>query len=327
MTTMRGLGLVTGILLAHVVAAAAPAPAAEPNWPATLVIGTASPGGTYQVYGRGLARILTRELRLPVAARSTGGPAENIQLLENGEIQIAFVTMGVALQAWNGTEPWTQGREYRAMRAIFPMYDTPFHFIARSDSGITGLREINGREIGVGPEGGTAAAYVPRLLTTLGLAASPVHGSWEMLAGRLQAQELDVMAVAAGVPFPAVAGLEAHKQIRHLPLAAEQILALRVAMPELTPSRIPPGAYPSLQKSYDTVGLYNFAVAHRDLPADLVYRLVKATFDQHDELVEIHPAAAATVPANFIHNTFLPYHDGAIRYYGNTAATGVLFAD
>lgn len=327
MTTMRGLGFVGGILLTFVVAGTAPAPAAEPNWPATLVIGTASPGGTYQVYGQGLARILTRELRLPVAARSTGGPAENIQLLEAGEIQIAFVTMGVALQAWNGTEPWTQGQQYRAMRAMFPMYDTPFHFIARSDAEITELREIGGREIGVGPEGGTAAAYVPRLLTTLGLVTSPVHGSWEALAGRLEAQELDVMAVAAGVPFPAVAGLEARGQIRHLPLTAEQIVALRLAMPELTPSRIPPGAYPSLHESYGTVGLYNFAVAHRDLPDDLVYRLVKTTFDRHDELVEIHPAAAATIPANFIHNTFLPYHDGATRYYGNTAASGVLFAD
>ena len=41
-------------------------------------------------------------------------------------------------------------------------------------------------------------------------------------------------------------------------------------------------------------------------------------------MLEIHPAAAATVPGNFVHNTFLPYHDGAIRYYGNTFASGVL---
>ena len=98
-------------------------------------------------------------------------------------------------------------------------------------------------------------------------------------------------------------------------------------MPELTPSVIPAGSYPSLMTNYATVGLYNFAVAHRDVPDDLVYRLVKVVFDHHEELMEVHPAAAATVPGNFVHNTFLPYHDGAVRYYGNAVASGVALAD
>src|SRR5262249_44691697 len=42
----------------------APARPGEPNWPDSLTIGTASPGGTYHVYGAGLAQILTRELGL-----------------------------------------------------------------------------------------------------------------------------------------------------------------------------------------------------------------------------------------------------------------------
>src|SRR5437868_332673 len=66
----------------------------ESHWPETLTIGTASPGGTYFVYGEGLARILTRELGTTVWARPTDGPTENIKLLEKGEIQIAFVTLG-----------------------------------------------------------------------------------------------------------------------------------------------------------------------------------------------------------------------------------------
>jgi uncharacterized protein len=44
-------------------------------------------------------------------------------------------------------------------------------------------------------------------------------------------------------------------------------------------------------------------------------------------MLEVHPAAASTVPKNFVHNTFLPYHDGSIRYYGNTVAPGVVLGD
>ena len=48
-----------------------PARSGEPNWPDHLTIGTASPGGTYYVYGEGLAKILTRVLELPVANLTT----------------------------------------------------------------------------------------------------------------------------------------------------------------------------------------------------------------------------------------------------------------
>jgi hypothetical protein len=33
--------------------------------------------------------------------------------LENGEIQLGFVTLGVAQQGWNGTGEWTNGTKYR----------------------------------------------------------------------------------------------------------------------------------------------------------------------------------------------------------------------
>ena len=44
-------------------------------------------------------------------------------------------------------------------------------------------------------------------------------------------------------------------------------------------------------------------------------------------MMEAHPAAAATVPANFVHNTLLPWHPGAARYYENRAVRGVLVGD
>src|SRR5437762_2757572 len=86
----------------------------EAHWPDQLTIGTASAGGTYYAYGEGLARLLTRKLDVPVIMRPTEGPAENLKLLETGEIQLAFVTLGVAQQGWSGTGDWTQGKQFRS---------------------------------------------------------------------------------------------------------------------------------------------------------------------------------------------------------------------
>ena len=145
-------------ILLMVVAVHWPAAAAEPHWPPSLTIGTASPGGTYHAYGEGLARILTHALNLPVTARATEGPGQNILLLETGEIQMGFVTLGVALQGCNGLAPWTGGKQLRAIRALFPMYDTPFQFMVREESGIRSVVDLNGKRVGIGPQGGTSEA-------------------------------------------------------------------------------------------------------------------------------------------------------------------------
>src|SRR3712207_9530429 len=104
--------------------------------------------------------------------------------------------MGVALQAWEGRGDWTQGRPYRAMRAMFPMYDTPFHFVVPPDSPVRSLADLAGKRVGVGPQGGTAGTYVPNFLKVLKIEAPLVHGSWEELAARLEARSIDVLAAA-----------------------------------------------------------------------------------------------------------------------------------
>lgn len=301
--------------------------AAEPNWPPSISIATASPGGTYHAYGAALAKILSRVLGVIVAEQPTEGPSQNIQLIESGWPQIGFVTLGVALEGWNGTGAWTSGREYRSMRALFPMYDSPFTFAVAKDSAIRSLADMAGKRMGVGPHGGTAGDYIPKFLAVLKLDANLVYGSWDELAAQLQAGKIDILAAVAGAPFPALAGLDAKKLVRFVGLGKSDIVALRLAIPELTPSTIPAGSYPSLMSDYQTVGLFNFAVAHKSLPDSLAYAIVDAVFKNHDELVMAHPAAAATIPANFSRNTFLPFHPGALRYYSGTMTRGVVQGD
>jgi TRAP-type uncharacterized transport system substrate-binding protein len=87
------------------------------------------------------------------------------------------------------------------------------------------------------------------------------------------------------------------------------------------------GTYPSLTRQYQTVGLYNFAVAHGALPDDLVYAITEVVFTNHDEMMQIHHAAADTIPRNFTRNAILPFHGGAARWYRNKSASGVILGD
>ena len=289
--------------------------AAEPGWPQSIAIATASPGGTYYVYGQALADILRSELGIEVTAQATQGSTRNVILVETGHAALGLITMGIGWEAWNGTGEWTKGQRFRAMRAILPMYDSPFHIAVAKRLGLKLLAGLAGTRLGTGARGGTSGIYFPLIFETLGIPAVLSYGSIEETTSQITAGQLDGIVLATGVPVPALLELDQKVGMAFIPFTSEQIELLKKRMPELSDSSIPSGAYPSLRRDYNTVGLFNFVIANKDLPDDLVYHIVKAAYDKHAQLVERHSAARETIPTNIKHDTFLPIHPGAVRYY------------
>lgn len=282
--------------------------------PQTLAIATASPGGSYYAYGQTVASIISRAIHIEATAQVTQGPAQNVVLLDKRDAMLAFVTTGAAAKAWDGAD-WTKGERHRAMRAIFPMYDTSFQFVAPKRLGLEALADFSGRRVGVGPRAGTGGTYVPELFEILNIAADLRFGGIEQQVRQVVGGELDAVVFAGGAPIPALAELAASQTIAFIEPSATEAAALRARHPELSSSLVPAEAYASLAGDYHTIGLYNLAVAHRDLDDDLVYAIVKAVFEHRDEIVQAHPAAKGTRPEDMRRNTVLPVHPGAARYY------------
>ena len=290
-------------------------PAANPDRPKSLTLATASPGGLYYVYGEAVAKILTESLKITVSQMPTQGPVHNVKLVESGGAQLGLITMGVGLQGWNGAADWTAGQRFRTMRALFPMYDTAFQFVTLRRSGITTVAQFNNRNVGVGPRAGTGGAYVPAMLAVIGISAKIGNGSFDSAVSDLLEGRFDALVMASGVPFPALKQAEAKEPLVFVSLTPEHIEAIRKAMPEFTISEIGSGAYSSLDKTYTTLGVYNFAIGRDDLPDDLVYQLVKAVFENQPRLLKATSAASDTLPQNVVKDLFLPFHSGAVRYY------------
>ncbi len=312
---MRTRLLLGAIGLCLNLAYACAAQAANPNWPTSLTLGSASPGGVYIIYGEALAKILTEKLGIAVNPLPTQGPVHNIKLLESGGAQLGLTTMGVALQGWNGTGDWTDGKRFRMMRALFPMYDTPFQTIVLARSGITTIAQLDGKRVGVGPRAGTGATYIPAITKALGISAQITNGSFDHMADELFTGNYDAVMTLTGAPVPAIQAAAEQQPFILVRLSPEQIAAVRKAIPEFSASKIRAGTYRFLDKDYDTFGVFNFAIGRADLPDDLVYQLVKAAFENQPTLLKAHSTAAETIPQNVLKDTFLPLHPGALRYY------------
>jgi TRAP transporter TAXI family solute receptor len=173
------LGLLGAVLLS------APATAAEGAEHEAVTISTASPGGTYYPYphGHGLAIMLTKYLGVAFTDQATQGTVQNVLLLEQRKAMVGMTTVGVALQAWNGTD-WAKGTQYRSMRALFPMFDTPFQFAAPKRSNLGSLSAFAGKQIGDGQQA-PAALISPRSLRPSTSRPFSATWTWEGLVNQL----------------------------------------------------------------------------------------------------------------------------------------------
>ena len=288
----------------------------EAGWPAALLMSTAGPGGTYAVYGPVWGGLVARATGLPVSYRATQGPRENILLLDRGSVDLGMTTMGVARQAWEGVGEWTGGVRLRGFRALFPMYETPFHGMARRGAGIVSLASLSGKRAGVGPRGGTAGLYVPAMLRLLGVGGVRVaFGTIADQVRMVAAGTLDACVIAAGAPIPAYAEAAARTPMMFFGPAPAEIAKLTASLPELSPDLVARGTYRGLEGDLPSVGMFNFAIGRAGLPDDLVYRAVAAVLGAPAAMRAAGPEAAQTIAANARRDGFLPFHPGAARYY------------
>ncbi len=283
--------------------------------PKSLTLGTASVGGTYFIYGGVVATLLTDKIGINVSTQQTQGPNQNVILVNSKQIELGMTTMGIALQAWNGSAPWTQGKKFDSIRALFPMYDTPFHVVVTEKSGIKSLAELNGKTVGVGPKAGTPGTYVPAMFETLGMKVTIRNGQGSDMASQLGDGLIDAFFFAAGLPIAAFSEIEAQRPVRFFSFTDAEAKKIQAAMPELSEAVIPKGTYKTLNEDQKTLGVYNFFIVHKELDDDTAYKITKAVLENNEAMVKGHSSAKETVIQNWDRNTFLPFHPGAVKYY------------
>jgi len=305
-------GLVAAIALATFSTGAL---AERADWPKSVTIGTASLGGTYFIYGGGWAQVVSEVVGVPASVENTGGPADNSVLVSNGVHAFGMVTLGPAYDAWTGNSPLMPGKEFKDMRAIFPMYATPFTVVTLKSSGIDSMAELDGKRVGPGPASGTAGSFVPRFLKDVGVNARIQNGSWNDLSRNMQDGQLDAVFFGAGIPVSAASAIEAQQEINVFSFSEENRKMLLDKYPFLVPFNVPKGTYKAVTEDMSTVAIWNFAIANKDLPDDFVYEVVKAVMENNDRMVQTHKTARSTIPDNFDKNGFLWMHPGAIKYF------------
>src|SRR4051812_1968956 len=105
-----------------------------------LVLGTATPGGGFPVYGDAFAEVINaQEPKLRIETRNTKGSTENLPLLEAGKLDLALVAGELAAEAL--------ARPDSPHRVVTAIYASPGMFIVRADSPARRIADLRGQPV------------------------------------------------------------------------------------------------------------------------------------------------------------------------------------
>ena len=263
----------------------------------TIVLGTATPGGGFPLYGGAFADTINEtDPSLNVEPRNTKGSTENIPLLEAGELDIALCTGEPAYEAFEGI-----GRPRSDLTIIAAMYSTAGMFIVRGDSPARTIDDLKGKPVAFGAKGSGLTILSRYVLEGLGLdQAKDFQPIFLDKAGDGPAMVLDGRAAAlwgGGVGWPGFAAL-AEKGGRFIAPTAEEATRIRSKHSFLKSTTLPAGSYAGQNAAIQSVGSWSFVLARPTLSDDIAYALARALDKGQAAFAKRLAQAAETTPQN-----------------------------
>lgn len=282
-----------------------------------VVLGTATPGGGFPVYGAAYSSTLNEmDATLSVEPKNTKGSTENIPLLEAGKIDIGQATGEVTYEALQGI-----GRAKADLRIINAMYSNFGLFVVRSDSPARTIADLKGKPIAWGASGSGFVVLARYVFDGLGLDInrdfSPIFLE---KAGDGPAMVQDGRAAAlwgGGIGWPGFQTMAASRGgARFIAPSPEDIRRVRAKHDFLKPIVLPANSYPGQDASINALGSYSLVLASPRLPEDTAYRLARALHKGNSVIAARHAQGSESTLENTL--AAAPrqelIHPGVLRY-------------
>jgi hypothetical protein len=280
---------------------------------------TAPPGGGWHVMGGALASVINDAVPgVQAVAEVSGGAEENVRLVGTGQSDLGFVISKTALQGYQGQEPFAQS--FTNLRMLFGNLDVgQIHVVVLERSPLGEICELKGRTVGVGPSGhGSLSNLREIFLSGCGFTfddITPVYLPYDQALSAVGDGRLDAAVLYVSPPIPAVSEFGATRPYRLLPLGEATRDAIVARYGYYLKTTIPASAYARLSRDVPVVGTSNGVMVSAELPAELVYQITKATFENVERLRSSYPTLASFSLEMAPKGGLIPYHEGAIRYY------------
>ncbi|MGM0984296.1 MAG: TAXI family TRAP transporter solute-binding subunit [Pseudomonadota bacterium] len=286
-----------------------------------ITIGTGGQTGVYYVVGQSICRLVNRleESDIKCNAPSTGGSVANINGIKSGQLDMGVAQSDVQYQAYNGTGNF-EGDAFEELRAVFRVHGEPLTLLARADSGIEVLDDLEGKRVNIGNPGSGQRNTMEVVMEAKGWTedtfalASQLDAAEQ--AAALADNNVDAMVYVVGHPNGSIQEATTTVDSRLIPMNDEDIDSIVEEYPYYSKSTIAGGLYKGNPDPVDTFGVAATFVTTAEADEEIIYQTVKAVFDNFDRFKRLHPAFENLEQEEMVSSGLsAPLHEGAARYY------------
>ena len=299
---------------------AAPAAQAQQKF---VTIGTGGVTGVYYAAGGAICRLVNKDRAkhgIRCSVESTGGSVFNVNTIKAGELDMGVAQSDVQFHAVKGSGAFQKDGAFRDLRAVMALHPEPVTVVARKEANVRSFADFKGKRFNVGNPGSGTRATAEELLAAMGWKLSDFS-----LASELKADEhgpalcdgkIDGFLYLVGHPSANIQDPTTVCGAKLVSVTGPAVDKLVKERPYYAKATIPGGLYPNNDQPTQTYGVLATFVSSSKVPADTIYAVVKAVFDNFDEFKKLHPALANLDPKNMVKDGLsAPLHDGAVRYY------------
>ena len=282
-----------------------------------LNIATGGTAGTYYPIGGAMSEILNNEIKgMNASAQSTGATVANINMLKEGQVDLAIVQNDITYYAANGTEMF-EGKKVENIKGIATLYPETCQIVTLDGKGIKTIADLKGKRVAVGAMGSGAEANARQILAAYGITYDDIDEqflSFSEAASALKDGNVDAAFLTAGYPTAAVQDIASQNKVRLLPVEAAKADALIAKYPFYTKVTIPAGTY-GMTEPVEAISVMAMLVCSDKVDDALGYEITKALFTHLDRIQAAHAAAKAISKEGAVKGMPIPMNAGAEKFF------------
>jgi len=286
---------------------------------------TGGTGGVWYPLGGAIGGIIGKYVpNTEATSEATTAAIDNMKLLGAGKAGMAFAYDYHIGWANDGKVPGIPAKHN--IRLVMGFYEQPLHIVTKEGTGITTVLQLKGKHVSVGaPNSGTEeqADYV---LKALGIDWNKDFKKEKLGAGEsvsaLKDGKIDAFFWSGAVPTGSIIDMASTPGAKMvlLPVGGETAARIMKANPGVFHKTVfPKGCYAGVDRDIEAIAITAVLQAMDTFPADRIYQILNAIFDNKAELAAVWKGAAALTPqkaVGLVTPDALKYlHPGARKFY------------
>lgn len=280
-----------------------------------VTIATGGASGPYNIIATSLAEIYSKEHGVNSKTQTTGASVENINLINQDKVEMAFLMSDVLSDAIEGTGSFPNKIDnVQQIAALYPNY---VQVVTSKKSGIKTLDDLRGKRVAVGAQNSGVEVNARNLLNGHDITYDDIsvdYLGYAEAADALKSGKLDAAFLTSGLPNASLMELEQGFDLQLVTIDPARIADIAKDKAYFISLEIPADTYGNAEP-IPTAAIMNALVIRSDVSEADGYKLTKTFFDNLSQLENSHQAVKDVSLEAAQEGLVAPLHPGAKKFY------------